>query len=295
MSLTPGEEETGDAARLEIGHLRTLPAMSTSTQRLLLALQRPDVSLDDLSRMIEDSPSLTARLLGLANAAYFGYGGRVFSVRQAIYQVLGMGVVKSLVLTHVLSDEVDACRCRAFDPRRFWSVSVLTAAFSQRVSLRARVNPPFDPSQAYVGGLLANIGLLAMAHVFPERMAEALRDAEARREKLSLLLRERYGLDQYEAGAWLIGRWGLPEIYRRAIAGQSDWQPGGETPGHLANLVRLARVLAHDCYHQDDNGADYTAAAGLLNVETAGLERIFEDMRARRADVLELAKLLGGL
>ncbi|HLF96534.1 MAG TPA: HDOD domain-containing protein [Methylococcaceae bacterium] len=293
--MTPGEEDILDAARLEIGRLRTLPAMSTSTQRLLMALQRPDVSVDDLSRLIEDSPSLTARLLGLANAAYFGCRGRVYSVRQAIYQVLGMGVVKSLVLTHVLCDEIDACRCRAFDPRLFWSVSVLTAAFSQQIALRARVTPQLDPSQAYVGGLLVNIGLLAMAHVFPEPMAEALREVESRQKKLSLLLRKRHGLDQYEAGAWLIERWRLPEIYRLAVAQHSSRQIGNRKPCDLARLTRLAHVLAHDCYYQENHCADYADAAGTLGVEIAELELILENMRARREDVLELAKLLGGV
>lgn len=287
--MTPGDEEIGDTARLEIGRLRTLPAMSTGTQRLLMALQRPDVSVDELSRLIEDSPSLTARLLGLANAAYFGCRGRVYSVRQAIYQVLGMGIVKSLVLTHILCDEVDACRCRAFDPRLFWSVSVLTAAFSQQIALRARVNPSLDPSQAYVGGLLVNIGLLAMAHVFPEPMADAFREVESRQRKLSLLLRQRHGLDQYEAGAWLIERWRLPEIYRLAIAQQS----GVGTPCDLARCTRLAHVLAHDCYYQESHCTNYAEAAGALGVATAELEQILENMRARREDVLELAKLVG--
>lgn len=293
--MSQGEDEIGESARLEIGRLRSLPAMSTSTQRLLIALQRPNVSVDDLSRLIEDSPSLTARLLGLANAAYFGCRGRVFSVRQAIYQVLGMGVVKSLVLTHVLCDEIDACRCRAFDPRLFWSISVLTAALSQQIALRARVNPPIDPSQAYVGGLLVNIGLLAMAHVFPEQIAEALREVESRQKKLALLLRKRHGLDQYEAGAWLIERWGLPELYRQAIAQQSTWQIGNAKPCDLARLTRLAHVLAHELYYQENNCASYTGAAGILGVEIAELELILENMRARREDVLELAKLLGGV
>lgn len=292
--MTHDEEQIGVLARLEISRLRTLPAMSISTQRLLAALQREDVCVDNLSRLIEDSPALTARLLGLANSAYFGHRGQVYSVRQAIYQVLGLGVVKSLVLTHVLSDEIDACHCRDFDQRLFWSISALTAAFSQQIALRSRVNPPVDPSQAYVTGLLLNIGLLALAHVFPGPMAEALRALESRQQELSLLLRKRHGLDQYEAGAWLIERWRLPELYRKAIAQQSSGWAGNEKPGVLSRLARLAHLLARDCYYQDVDCGRYAEQAGSLSLESADLEHLMENMRGRREEVLDLAKLLGG-
>jgi HD-like signal output (HDOD) protein len=293
--MSPGENPIDDTARLEIGRLRTLPAMSTSAQRLLMALQRPTLSVDELSRLIEESPALTARLLGLANAAYFGYRGRVYSVRQAIFQVLGMGVVKSLVLTHVLCDEIDACRCRAFNSGLFWSTSVLTAALSQQIALRARLNPPIDPSQAYIGGLLVNIGLLAMSHVFPEQMAAAFREVESRQTRLSHLLHERHGLDQYQAGAWLVARWHLPDLYRVTIAHQSERSAGDVAPCDLARLVRLARLLAKECYFEEDSRENYGEVAGGLGVERSELESILENMRARRDDVLELAKLLGGV
>ena len=68
---------------------------------------------------VEQTPALAARILGVANSAFFATGNPVKSIPDAIIRLLGLNLVRHLGVSFVLSQPFDVASCRWFDPVRF--------------------------------------------------------------------------------------------------------------------------------------------------------------------------------
>jgi len=79
-----------------------------------------------LADIIDRCPSLAARLVGLANSAYFRRTSSIRGVSEAIY-VIGFRTVRSLATATALQEPFSNNRCPSFQPGRFWLHAVLTA------------------------------------------------------------------------------------------------------------------------------------------------------------------------
>jgi HD-like signal output (HDOD) protein len=196
---------------LRVRQLSDLPPLSPVAQRLLAMLTDERVAVSALAQTIELDPGLTARVVGLARSAFFGYSGTVYTVRDAIVRVLGLETVKSLALSLALSGHLKAGALKGFDLARYWGTALLSASCAR--ALAPRVALPGGPTAdgAYLGGLLHNLGLLAMVCVFPPEMELVLSLAATRADAdLQAIEQEVLGVDHYQVGGWLADRWHLP-------------------------------------------------------------------------------------
>lgn len=201
---------TADQARQRIQQQKELPTLSPSTQRILAACEDHDVSQTALAEILAEAPTIAARILGLANSAFFGQAGGVHSLPHAI-AVLGMVTVRSVAAGLALSGIFDVRRCPGFSAERYWISAVLTAALAQQLTpqVAAGVRPPSD--SVYLAGLLHNIGLLALVYLHPREMDKAFAAYAADRERtLATHIRDVLGTDHYEAGVWLGSKWHFP-------------------------------------------------------------------------------------
>ena len=160
-------------ARQEIQKQKELPTLSPDIQRILDACQDHDISQTALAAVLMESPTISARLLGLANSAFFGQQGRIHSLSHAI-SVLGMVTVRSVAIGLALSGVFRTDHCPKFRVDRYWLSAVLSALMASRLnpSLDADLRAPGD--SVYMAGLLHNIGLLALAYLHPEEINQAL-------------------------------------------------------------------------------------------------------------------------
>lgn len=207
---------TTQIMQLDISRLKNLPALPEESGRILAAVNDPDIDLEELVRIISTSPILVARLLGLANSAYFGFSGKVTDLRLAIINVLGLKIVKSLCLSILLSLSFDTKKCQHFDSERFWHNTLLTAVGAQKISL-ALNNEAIDTGLMYTSGILLQIGLLAAVFVYPEEMNAVLLLEKKGELTLNELMKQYYEINQYEMGSYLLQRWQLPSSYREIV------------------------------------------------------------------------------
>ncbi len=82
-------EVTHNNARDEVLELKHLPPLSITATRLLEAVGDPDVDVERLAEIINQDPGLMGRIVGLANAAYFGQRNPITTVQEAIFVFLG--------------------------------------------------------------------------------------------------------------------------------------------------------------------------------------------------------------
>lgn len=236
---------------VRVRQLQSLAPLPVVAQRLLADLDRKDLSLGQLSEVIEMDPALTARIVGLANSAYFANRQPVYSVSDAVGRVLGLDMVRNLALGIVLSGAFDTKACRAFEVERFWFTAMGTATLAVPLAGLIRGKVPVDGEWAYLAGLLHELGLLALCALFPAEMSRVLAQADPEKP-LAVRTRQALGIDAMEAGAVLARRWQLPESVAVVMAHYDT--PGYQGPhSQLSALVGLAACLAASLYQGHDD------------------------------------------
>jgi HD-like signal output (HDOD) protein len=206
-------------AKLKVQKLKYLPPLSATATRLLGMLGDDDATLHDLAMVINQDPGLSARILGLANSAYFGQTNPVLTIEDAIIRVLGLNMVKSLAFSIAASGVFESKGCRGFDLQRYWCQSLSIAMLSRQISLAIRGEVKPDPDRIYLAGLIYDIGVLVLVHEFPEECAKVELEVERQPDRDRLVVeQEIIGIDHRQAGAWLGQRWHLPEAVVHIIA-----------------------------------------------------------------------------
>ncbi len=277
--------------RLEIHKLKELPPLSGTTQDILIAVNNPDIRVEELCHALEESPPLVARLLSLANSAYFGYPGKVNSIQHAIVRVLGLNIVKSLTIGIMLSDALDVENCPMFDNQRFWFTSVATANLSQKFCSLINEKPLIEPTAAYTSGLLRNIGLLALVHKFPEAMNMIFNEVNSTDRPVNVLLQENFELDQYQSGVWLAQRWNLPNSIATVIAHNKNAEYEGPHSS-IAKLVGICSGISESVYNDPELGLNGEDRFSCFSIPCDQAKDVLFDFQYRINELRELASTL---
>ncbi len=239
MSYPPNQ------ARYRVEKLRYLPPLSATATRLLAMVGDDRFSLEDLAVVINQDPGLSARILGLANSAYFGQKNPVLTIEDAIIRVLGLNMVKSLAFSIAVSGVFETSGCRSFDLQQYWSHSLSIATLSRQISLAVDSERRPDADGIYLAGLLFDIGVLVLVHEFPEDYARVLQVVKEQPDMDRLQIEmDHIGIDHRQAGAWLAHRWHLPESVITIIAqtlgkgATPDCRCGTSLVGSVAEWVK---------------------------------------------------------
>jgi diguanylate cyclase (GGDEF)-like protein len=200
-----------------------------------------DATIAEIAKLVMTDPALSSRLLQLANSA--AHSRRpVASVPDAVMR-LGLSAVRMLAMGFSLADQYPSGPCQGFDYPGFWSHSLLMAVACQQLGELTRHGPPDD---LFACGLLARIGCLALATVYPVEYAELL--AQRAEESLLERERERFHVDHNELTAAILADCGIPlslaePACHHEIPGASGFSEGSR-PYELAHLFHHAKRLA---------------------------------------------------
>lgn len=285
-------EKLNQTIQLQINKLKNLPVLPEASLRILDAINDPDISIDKLADALSMSPGLVARLLGLANSAYFGQAKQINDVRTAIFQVLGLELVKSLSLGIVLNVQFDTRKCQAFNTEYFWMRSLLTAVAAQKLASDNNLNE-FAPATVYTSGLLLYIGMLVLGYLAPEELDAILAHAKINHTCAGDEIRLQLGESHYHLGYFLLQKWHLSPVYLAVLHhfDNPDFD-GEERP--LINLLKLSQRLSSMLL--DDGDIDMEQLESLceqLSLSTSGLSRVVDELFESRGAVQKLASIMG--
>ena len=235
----------------------TLPSPKGVAFAIILLTQQENVEIREIVHLVKSDPAIAGALLKFANAAKFG-GAHIASLNQAIVR-LGLPRVRQIVLGVSLLNEYRVGYCKGFDYKIFWAQSLAAAIAAQEVS--SYIN--FSAEESFTCGLLAEIGRLALATIFPDEYGEILHSASRLPAKELLNLEtQRFGIDHLEVAACLLEDWGLPMIFLQAVEhhefpDQANF-PLGSGAHALTQAIHFATLLGKACV------ADTTARWQLL-------------------------------
>ena len=181
--------------------------------QLLARLSRRDCDIDDLTKITEKDPVLAAQILQLSNSAIFGRLKPVTSVRHAI-AMLGTATLRKFALGSSITNLFSRSKpAHTFSLIRFNLHSVATATL---VELLAETVHFEDSADAFLAGLLHDIGKLLIAVNFPRPYDDILATAAMNNAVLSDVERDLIGIDHAELSGLAISRWGLSEAIQWA-------------------------------------------------------------------------------
>jgi HD-like signal output (HDOD) protein/CheY-like chemotaxis protein len=226
-----------------IARLDPLPSPRGAALELMRLGAIPEVSIPQLARVARSDPALAARLIRAANRVGSGGAQRTGSLEQALTR-LGVTATRQIALAFSLVGEHRAGRCERFDYLDFWAGSLLRGLCAQAIAARAG---ELDAQEAFVCGLLAEIGRLALASAQPRAYAELL----AQHPEGMLLRRAeraRFSADHGELGEALLVHWCFPERLTQALRGyHAIAERSAKNPrvaGALSWAIALAEAVA---------------------------------------------------
>lgn len=212
-----------------------LPVMPELANRLMRTLEREDTSLSEVAALIERDPSLTVKVLRLANSAAVGATRSVANIRDAA-NLIGMRRLREMSLAACVAN-LFPTKVR-FDRTRFWRHGLATAGHAKVLAELCKL----DTDTAYIAGLVMRIGRVLMLMVEPEIVArcDELNDTP---DSLIGHEVEWLGCSHLEVSAALAKRWDFPEEIVAALVAARD--PLAAYPfSPLGAVLRLASTLA---------------------------------------------------
>ena len=184
-----------------------LPTLSPVAIRLIELASDDASSAHDLAILIEKDPSLTVRLLKLANSAFFKSPYPTTTVQHAIMRI-GFRQLRVLALSLSLRDTFPMGMTRQMDYEGFWRISLYQGLLARSL---ARQLKTCDPEEAFVAGLTLEIGFL----VFFELYMKGKEDVPSRGfyplERLLAWETERFGINHREIGEIALKYWKFPD------------------------------------------------------------------------------------
>jgi len=211
--------------------LPTLPAYVFELNSLLATTP---VNLKRVVEVIRTDPSLTAQVLRLCNSAFMGFRERVTKMEHAI-MLLGTERLRTMVLTCSLVEYVGH-RVASEDIQSFWQHCFLTAALSER--LARGISYP-HPEQAYLAGLLHDIGALPLLMISSKEPQEPEHLTSCGWNESIQSERERFGIDHCEVGHWIGVSWNFSPSLLEVMVNHHKPREATQDP-HLVGVVAAA-------------------------------------------------------
>ena len=220
--------------------IHELPTLPTVVAKIIELVDNPRTNATLLARLISTDPALTARMLKLANSAYYGFPRRIGTINLAIV-VLGFNTVRDLALSASLVDRFDMNENRDDSGlASFWSHSVKTAVAARMLQ---RLTHSRVVGEAFVAGLLHDIGRLVMARYLKVEHDRVQEELQATGRPIWEIEREEVGMSHSEVGGLLCRRWNLPENICEAITWHHHPTERDEHDT-LTSLIHMAEYLA---------------------------------------------------
>lgn len=289
--------------------LPTLPAVAT---RVIELTNNNNVSMKALAETIQNDQALTAKVLKTVNSSLFGLRQNCSSINQAIV-MLGLSAVKTLALGFTLVGAIKDATEGEFDLSDHWRRSLYTSIAGKLIASAARLP---NPEECFLGGLLQDVGMIALHQALGADYAAIVRDAGGDHRGVIQLELERLQTQHADVGAMLTARWKLPDslvmpvkYHERPTAAPQEYQRTCRAVG-LGNIaadlltspepaedLRKFYKYAESWFGLTNQQADDTLKlitqqtremASLLSVPTSGVadaQAVLDQARARLAEI----------
>jgi len=184
---------------------RNLPSLPQVLLQVMALEEQEDLDIKELIKIIAQDPAISAKALRLVNSAYYNLQGKFSSLERAVLY-LGADVIKNITISASIHHVFNGIKQNdSFPMDRFWWHSFSCAIFSRRIAQQTKY---LNVEEAYIAGLLHNLGKLLLWTNFPKEYASILPLLENQTDECAAE-KQQIGITHCEAGSWLIKHWKL--------------------------------------------------------------------------------------
>ena len=277
---SPAISASADAAALQRiieGKMKDLPTLPILVAKILQTASSPTASARDLQALIALDAGLTAKVLRLANSSFYGQQRRITTLGDAVV-ILGSNTIRNLTLSASMLDSLQPRgAARVFDWRAYWEHCNGVALCARRLARRQGLPGP-AVEEAFVAGLLHDIGKLFLGKYCPDLLAEVVLTSDTFRIPMVDAEWRLMSTTHALLGQQIAEQWSFPPGLCSAIGAHHDPESWRDDPT-LTYLVHAADVLTQQ------------AGIGARDATTLRLHRDVDDWlhltSVEREDLLE--------
>jgi putative nucleotidyltransferase with HDIG domain len=248
-----------------------LTAMPENTTRILKLLQNPNFNMRQLVKLIEQDTAIAAKVIQTVNSAAYAKANRISQLDRAT-AYLGFRTVKEIVVATSVQALCKPVNIGKYEMRDLWDHCVGVAVLCREFAVRSRA---VDPEQAFLAGILHDVGLLLEAQSEPDTSTELCIDAEDRKSPFRIVEENYFRFDHCELGRHLAKAWNFPDDVSAAIFFHHT---PDDAPLEFRPICRLLFVADTLCAESGVGFPLTTARQKITNP-------ILDDAQLTRADV----------
>jgi len=257
--------------------IKDLPPLPSLVTKALTLLSDPTIDLADVETVIGQDQALVAKLIRVSNSVLYGRVQKVSTLRQALAR-LGAKIVKSLILsTSTRSYFLKRGNGASAWGQFLWQHTVECGLAARRI---AETFNDQDPEEAFIGGIIHDIGKLVILLVNPEKYkaiqkivrTENLTDIQAEANVL--------GCSHEEIGYLLLDQWKMPDTAKASARFHHNFEEAGE-------YRTLAAIIAYGNHFSHTFGAHPQMACAATDELLANTSVALNFSEERQADLKE--------
>ncbi|MEX2216816.1 MAG: GGDEF domain-containing protein [Phycisphaeraceae bacterium] len=264
-----------------------LPSLPSVALEVIELVQRRDTDLRQIATTISHDPALTGKILKTVNSSFYGQSQPVGTISQALV-ILGLNSIKTLALGFTLVGNLRKSSEEGFDHITFWKRCLYTAVAARAL---AKAVGLVEQEEAFLGGLMQDLGMLALSETLGEEYLELTREAQCDHRRLVLLEREHLDTDHAFIGAHLARSWKLPALLIAPIEFHESPDDGPEALQPFIRVVALGNRVADIFVFESPDEALATYYAQALEWFGFDREQAEPMLKAIHTDTVEMRRL----
>jgi len=243
------------------GNLASLPTIYFQVNSVI---NHPSSSTADIAKALGSDQSLSARLLRIANSAFYGFPRRIETIAEAV-RIIGTKQLHDLVLATVVMKQFKGLDPALVNMADFWRHS-LACGIAARCLAGLRRESNIE--RYFLAGLLHDIGSLVIYQNLANRAQVVLEQHRATGKAVEVLERTILGCDHAAIGGALIQEWKLPPVLKEVAANHHSLDPRLLSPAvamvHVADVLTVSMGIG-------TNGELWPSSLSLPAWESLGL------------------------
>jgi putative nucleotidyltransferase with HDIG domain len=281
--------------RLAIRNIKNLPTLPVIVTRILEVADEAGSSARELAEIISHDQSVSAKVLNLANSAFYGFSKRISTIPQAVV-VLGFETVKSLALSvsvfQTLSQKVGRV---SFDREQFWMHSIGCAAAAKLVAKGMGLK---DAGTPFVAGLLHDVGKVILDTYFNDKYQEVIEGMVEEGRPAMDVETDVLNIDHAEVGGLLATRWKFPDALVAPIAYHHNLLSAQGENLNVVVMVHLANILAKKggigMIHESEMPEPSDMVQRVLRLTPSRVQALSDELKGQKAYIQEFFRYLNG-
>ncbi len=227
---------------VKLSRATSMPILPTMITQVMMLADNPNAGTRDFEKVISRDSVMTAKILRMANSAYYGGDGNITGLQFALAK-LGCNVVRSICVSVAMQSSLNSKSFgKTLNITQLWQHSLAVACAAKVLATLKR-----DPhaEEAFISGLMHDLGKVALAMFLPEETNKVYATMQMKKISQYEAEQECISITHQQIGFAVAGHWSIPQMYHSAI--KNHHTPFAESIelDPLTAYVHVGNAIAH--------------------------------------------------